>query len=119
MINRTCLNNGFYPSTRYHSALAYREYTQINQLNTPTAQIYPKVSIIKQEILDLTEPINNCSICFEDIKQDNICLTNCKHMFCVDCIQTYHKTLHNKTQMSCPMCRTSISSVTTSSNLII
>ena len=118
MITHECLNIGFYPSTRYHSALAYREYSQMNQLNTPTAQIYPKVSIIKQEILDLTETIHNCSVCFEDIKQDNICLTNCKHMFCVNCIQTYHKTLHTKLIMPCPMCRTSIVNVSSSSNVI-
>jgi len=118
MITHECLNIGFYPSTRYHSALAYREYSQRNQLNAPTTQIYPKVSIIKQEILDLIEPINNCSICFEDIKQDNICLTNCNHMFCVDCIQTYHKTLENKSEMPCPMCRTSIVNVSSSSNVI-
>ena len=119
MINRTCAENGFHPLPRYETALAYREYSQRNLLNTPSpAQLYPKVSIIKQEITNFAELINNCSVCFEDIKQDKLCLTNCNHIFCVDCVQTYHKTLYTKLIMPCPMCRTSINSVTTSNNII-
>ena len=85
---------------------------------SPTVKPYPKINIIKSTVIDLTETTNECSICFEEYTVENMCLTNCNHMFCVNCIQTYHKTLHYKTQMSCPMCRTSIVNVTSSSDII-
>ncbi len=79
---------------------------------------YPKICVVKSSETDLTNTFDQCSICFEDTIQSNACLTNCNHMFCINCIQTYHKTLHNKTQMPCPMCRTSIVNVTSSSDVI-
>ena len=48
----------------------------------------------------------NCSICFLDINEQDICTLNCNHQFCKNCIDTILKT-HNKT---CPLCRTDISS---------
>ncbi len=86
--------------------------------NMIMVKTYPKINIIKATVIDLTETTNECSICFEEYNIENICLTNCNHMFCINCIQTYHKTLHNKTQMQCPMCRTSIVNVTSSSDII-
>jgi hypothetical protein len=83
-----------------------------------TVKKYPKINIIKSTVIDLTETTNECSICFEEYNLENTCRTNCNHMFCVNCIQTYHKTLHNKTYMPCPMCRTSIVNVSSSSNVI-
>ena len=79
---------------------------------------YPKICIVKSTVSDLTETTTECSICFEYKIPDNICLTNCNHIFCVDCILTYHKTLDNKTEMPCPMCRTSIVNISSSSNVI-
>jgi len=79
---------------------------------------YPKICIVKSTETDITITSDKCSICFEDTHQSNACLTNCNHRFCVVCIQTYHKTLENKSEMPCPMCRTSIVNVTSSSNII-
>ena len=99
------------------NALPIEVYNMI-RLKPTLKKIYPKINIIKSTVIDLTETTNECSICIEEYNVENMCLTNCNHMFCVNCIQTYHKTLHYKTQMSCPMCRTSIVNVTSSSDII-
>ncbi len=44
-----------------------------------------------------------CPICLEDINVKY--MTDCDHVFCIDCIQLYYK-LNN--DLNCPMCRASI-----------
>ena len=47
-----------------------------------------------------------CSICLEEINQENICLLNCEHPFCKKCIDDYLERNNKK----CPNCRANISS---------
>ena len=42
-----------------------------------------------------------CPICYNIIEKYGFCVTNCEHIFCIDCMVKSLKT--NKT---CPMCRT-------------
>ena len=41
-----------------------------------------------------------CPICFEDIKKYGFCVTNCSHVFCMDCMVE-----SMKQKRSCPLCR--------------
>lgn len=48
----------------------------------------------------------NCSICFHDIHEQDICTLNCNHQFCKNCIDKILKTNNKK----CPNCRADITS---------
>lgn len=41
-----------------------------------------------------------CPICFEDIKKYGFCVTNCSHVFCMDCMVE-----SLKEKRACPLCR--------------
>ena len=46
----------------------------------------------------------NCSICFEDIKENNRAVTNCNHVFHLHCLIKNAKT-NTSTGDKCPVCR--------------
>ena len=58
--------------------------------------------IIKKNIIK-AETLGQCSICICDYEKDsNVTeLSNCKHLFCTPCIETWLET-----STSCPLCRT-------------
>ncbi len=60
----------------------------------------------KEEIEDF-----ECPICFELTKKENKTILNCKHSFCIQCIQ---KTLTNGS-IHCALCRTNITSIAVNS----
>ena len=62
----------------------------------------PKISLQSFEKLEKCKDISNCSICFENMK-DNIKLI-CNHVYCESCIK---KWLTEKSN-TCPICRTEI-----------
>jgi len=45
-----------------------------------------------------------CSVCLGDISYNNLCKTECNHLFCKDCLDKWF----NKNKISCPMCRNDI-----------
>jgi hypothetical protein len=47
--------------------------------------------------------VNKCAVCFEDLKDVNICVTKCGHKFCTTCL---FKSLEVKKE--CPCCRSDI-----------
>lgn len=58
-------------------------------------------------IIDLNDTINknvNCLICFNDITNNNLGITNCGHIFCYSCLYK-SVNINNK----CPKCRNNIS----------
>ena len=62
-----------------------------------------------EEIINTDEIINteqhNCTICLnENINTNLICSTNCSHIFCKDCFDTWL----DRGQQSCPLCRQKI-----------
>jgi hypothetical protein len=69
--------------------------------------------------IDDNEMNNNykCSICLESMIDLNICLINCKHSFCSNCIKLYLVSLYryskdyNNYYPNCPLCRTYISKI--------
>ena len=44
--------------------------------------------------------IQECPICFEEIKKYGFCVTNCSHVFCMNCMVE-----SMKQKRSCPLCR--------------
>ena len=52
-----------------------------------------------------------CPICFEDIKKYGFCVTNCSHIFCMDCMVE-----SMKQKRSCPLCRDNMDPEVTDAN---
>lgn len=57
---------------------------------------------------ELSEEEKNCCICMTDRNNEQICSLNCRHKFCVECIDILLKTKH-----TCPLCRTTITQIQT------
>jgi len=57
----------------------------------------------KEKENELPIVYEECPICYESIPPSNLCLTNCNHSFCTQCIM---KSL--KTKSSCPCCRETV-----------
>jgi len=47
-----------------------------------------------------TNPIGECSICWENIQPNKLCVTPCAHLFCVECLIPYIRQSEK-----CPLCR--------------
>ena len=62
----------------------------------------PKISLESFQRLEKCKDISNCSICFENMK-DNIKL-NCNHIYCENCIKKWLTERSN----TCPTCRIEI-----------
>ena len=50
----------------------------------------------------------SCIICYNYIIPEDICITNCDHIYCNSCLNSWF----NKGKISCPMCRQEIISYT-------
>ena len=69
--------------------------------------IHTSEPMMNKEIDDIIE----CSICYCSMNDDNQLLTECNHRFCILCFKQY--IISKKTQqISCPMCRQKLNSVT-------
>ena len=77
---------------------------------------------IKLELVNHIEKNNmnnnyKCSICFESMIDSKICVMNCNHSFCSNCVKLYlislykHNIRHNLYEPNCPLCRTKISTI--------
>ena len=54
----------------------------------------------KEKIISINKKKNECSICLNNIKSNNLCLTKCGHIYCFTCIHKSINYSHN-----CPSCR--------------
>ena len=52
-----------------------------------------------------------CPICYEEIKKYGFCVTNCSHVFCMDCMVE-----SMKQRRSCPLCRENMDPEVTEAN---
>ena len=57
----------------------------------------------------------DCPVCYENVKGDDICMTNCSHKFCYSCISQTLKTDKNQ---RCPCCRTQVDELVNKSSFI-
>jgi hypothetical protein len=97
--------------------IQYEKYNddQISKFNKQILDINNDIDIIDKKIKNIVNYINynnlsiqsefdtNCSICLEQINNDNIGITICGHIFCYKCIIENNK--HNN---NCPLCRCNI-----------
>lgn len=49
---------------------------------------------------------NTCIVCFNQILGEDLCKTNCNHIYCEDCLNTWF----NRGNVDCPMCRVPVKS---------
>ena len=66
--------------------------------------LFPDEEIKTTEISSLNDKI--CSVCLEDIMQEDICHLNCGHEFCSPCLNK----LFTMNKIDCPLCRQDIQS---------
>ena len=61
--------------------------------------------------LQISEEQQNCCICMETRENEEICMINCGHSFCGECIKnTFDK---NRDHLGCPLCRETVFAITT------
>ena len=60
---------------------------------------------INMNALEITNLENQCYVCLENKVMDTLCITDCNHSFCKDCLDKWF----NVGKTSCPICRTDIS----------
>ena len=71
---------------------------------------YEKMSkyTLEQFLDELKEPEieynTECPICFNEINQDDKCLTKCGHVYCLACVTSYLENMCS-CQQSCPICK--------------
>jgi len=82
----------------------FLETALINAINESIqlSNVKPKITVENFEKLEKCNDITNCSICFENIK-DNVKL-NCGHIYCSVCIKKWLTERSN----TCPTCRAEI-----------
>ena len=61
----------------------------------------------------MEEPIQKCVICFNSINENEVSITNCNHIFCLQCILRWF----NQGKISCPSCRSNVVSFTNDGRL--
>ena len=58
-------------------------------------------------------PVKTCVICMNDINSDEICITNCNHDYCNDCLLSWL----NRGKTTCPTCRGEVINFTVKNEL--
>jgi hypothetical protein len=87
----------------------YNYFRTIINILEPTILFLNEMTVIC-EPLEISEKQQDCCICMEIREKDEICLVNCGHSFCGECIKnTYNKNRN----LGCPLCRESIFVITT------
>lgn len=108
-INR--LNNEYERLNDDREAIIYRmsvRQAQIDETRQPRGKINMEIELQKQQN---TEQVD-CPICFDSIESNDICITNCGHGFCGECLSNYFKTMQSNHVPNhvpnCALCRTSV-----------
>ncbi len=104
------LNNIIEDSTDYVEATDYLvdyDYIPFDNLQNPNNVNNTCVNFIISEFY-LSKEAKNCCICMEHKNYKQICKLNCRHNFCVGCIN-----LHLNTNHYCPLCRAYIYQIQT------
>jgi len=64
-----------------------------------------KLNVVCSYVNDLGKDVEECTICYSDIKCDT--MLNCGHTYCIDCVTTNTQLViddHRK-KLTCPICR--------------
>ncbi len=68
---------------------------------------------------DLTNTNNDCAICYNELTNNNSIMTNCNHIFCIDCLYRLFDIgkISCYNHPKCPLCRTRIDSLVTHNSI--
>jgi hypothetical protein len=104
-LRQCCLDPSLVPEARVNAAQKALSLAQENRGVKLSATKAKEMLAKLTEILsgnDGVEAMKVCSICYEDVQENNACLlSTCSHVFCETCLHTWLETDKN----SCPMCR--------------
>jgi len=77
-----------------------------------TGEFYKQIPIqLETNIRNITEC--DCNICFETFPTEDIVKTNCDHVYCWSCMETYAEMNRHKTSKpNCPACRSEFKELT-------
>jgi len=86
---------------RYHRLSSY--YRGFQERNREFRQNLDKealdITYLKNQFIEMYDELKKfteCPVCFENLNKENTKLTNCGHLFCLDCFDKVD---------SCPICR--------------
>ena len=52
---------------------------------------------------------HDCPVCFDTVSSKKVVRTNCRHVYCCDCVKNLASSMKDNTQQpTCPMCRTAL-----------
>lgn len=77
------------------------------QVVVPTPRTLSVLMSIETENQSTTQ----CSICFDEKEHSSVCLTDCNHDLCVECMCQYINSRHGRKELPCPLCRSDIKNV--------
>lgn len=60
--------------------------------------------------------LQECPVCYNDFTEQKQVAFNCNHTFCIDCIEKFLRSHTEKDCVNCPMCRTEIETISTTTN---
>jgi SNF2 family DNA or RNA helicase len=75
----------------------------IQKNNAEKPVIYYRNFLNMIDTINNTTSENDCPICYDSIKNDNMCITMCCHIFCNECIKSIFK-INNRDTIKCPHC---------------
>jgi len=75
------------------------------------AQTTPRTLSVLISIETENQSTTQCSICLDEKKHGSVCLTECNHDLCVECMCQYINSRHGRKELPCPLCRSDIKSV--------
>jgi len=72
----------------------------------PTIPFGPELEIEVVENMESKYIDHDCCVCQEDREKTDMCILNCAHLFCCDCVENIMER-----QKTCPLCRSEISGI--------
>jgi len=104
LIDSSFLHNPLNPMNAFFSVIENEMNNSLNESlgDTVLERGDITINVDSQKFNTLETDCNNCSVCINDFKKDDIVslLTNCKHVFHTECIIEW-----GKYKQECPLCR--------------
>ena len=71
----------------------------------------PRTLSVSFSIETENQSTTQCSICLDEKEHSSVCLTDCNHDLCVECMCQYIKSRNGRKELPCPLCRSDIKNV--------
>jgi len=115
-IDALCMELSHYISALYPTVIMYSQIDTIIG-NAPlynAAALKPKRCLeLSITMIPMTEPIIDCSVCYENKIFNTFCEFGCNHQLCLDCVCALIKSRSDNIDnpVKCPLCRSNITTV--------